>query len=114
MARRVPVARVTPGAGGDEVLEFTDGTTVEIEVRDGAVALGRLARRTPRPVAYLSRVQPCLGRFWFRLRFSSVTGTSVEVLARVNRFESVWSRFWRGPGRRWPHPFGEHLGGAQR
>ncbi|MGH9171843.1 MAG: hypothetical protein ACRD0Z_13390 [Acidimicrobiales bacterium] len=109
--RRVPLAVVRPAMTGCEVVEFTDGTHLEIELCEGETALERLHSRRLRQ-AYLSRVTPVVGRCWYRLQFSYGWAPSVEVLARVSRIDSAGLRFSRAEGRRGHRSQGE-IGQAQ-
>lgn len=99
--RRVPVARVGPGQVGEKAVEFADGTRLDLDVRDGKVALGRLARRSPPQVAYLGHIEPCFGHWWYWLHFWGPGEENFMVLARVDRFQSAASVLWQPRGRWW-------------
>ncbi len=111
--RRVAVARVRTGPEGDEIVEFVDGTRLHLDVRSGGVVLQRLARRSPRQAAYLGHVEPRFGHCWYQLYFFSPNQEGVEVLGRIDRFESAEAGFRRTPRRRQGPPRGEQAGGGQ-
>lgn len=92
-ARRVPVTAVRPVMAGDEAIEFRDGTVLQLDVRGADISLERLFSRHPGQVC-LSSVVPISGRCWYRLQFSPAL-ESVVVLARVDRFESTMSCYFR-------------------
>lgn len=94
-ARRVPVASVRTGVLGDEVLEFTDGTRVWLDVRDGTTVLRRLAGRSGRCGLYLRAVDPCFGFCWYQLGFGTAGSSTHSVLARVKQYQSgaTWIRW---------------------
>jgi hypothetical protein len=56
-SHRVPIASVRQDVLGDDLIEFTDGTCIWIEVREGIVALRRLAPQSGRRDLYLRRVE---------------------------------------------------------
>jgi hypothetical protein len=87
-SRRVPISAVSQGALGDELIEFSDGTRIWLEVRDGTAALRRLAAQLGHSDLYLRRVEPCFGYSWYQLDLSGPGGTGPTVLARVKRYES--------------------------
>ncbi len=84
---------------GDEVVEFADGTRLDLDVREGNDALWHLARRSALPVAYLGYTEPCFGHCWYWLHFWGAGEENFVVRAPVDRFQSAGSVFWlpRGP-----------------
>lgn len=93
-ARRIPLIAVRRAMIGGETIEFRDGTVLQLDVRGGEISLERLANRQLSQVL-LSSVMPISGRCWYRLRFTRALGRCVEVLARVDRFESTVSCYCR-------------------
>lgn len=71
-ADRVPVSAVRPGARETErIIEFFDGTRVQLTARSKS---GNLLRLPPGPATrpvWLLRAQPCYARHLFRLMFAS-------------------------------------------
>jgi len=62
---------------------FADGTRLFLEVRSGG-DMKRLGRYGSRHPVWLAEVQPCFGRRWFRLAFTSdARALPLEVLASV-------------------------------
>lgn len=82
---RVRIRAVRRGADGDEIVEFADGTVLDLDVRDGEAILRRLERRAA-PAVRLRSVEPLLGHLWFRLRLSAATEEG-WVMARVRLVE---------------------------
>jgi hypothetical protein len=109
--RRVRISSVSKGVLGDELLEFSDGTRIWLEVRDGAAALRRLAVQSGRSNLYLRRVEPCFGCSWYQLDLSGPGGTGPTVLARVKRYESKTTWVSWVPSSRIHRRHGESRGG---
>lgn len=84
-AGRVQLSGVVPGAHGTgTVAVFADGTQLLLEIRCGSGSMERLGRGVSRFPVWLSDVQPCFGRRWFWLEFTSADRTvPVAVLASV-------------------------------
>lgn len=87
-SHRVRVASVRPDVLGTELIEFEDGTRLWLDVRDGTVALRRLAPQSAHQGFYLCRIEPCFGFCWYQLGFSHAGEIGPTVLARVNQYES--------------------------
>lgn len=85
-AGQVLVSRVTPGPDGeDRVVEFADGTSLRLELREGSRVLHNLIGRAPYNHVHIAWSQPCFGGSWFRLRLGSIeTGETAELLAKVS------------------------------
>ena len=83
-ADHVPLSGVIPVARGTgTVVVFVDGTRLLLGIRcDGGTE--RLAQAASRFPVWLADVQPCFGRRWFWLEFTSADrAVTVAVLASV-------------------------------
>lgn len=85
-ADHVPLAGVIPGAEDtSKIVVFADGTRLLLAIRCGRGGLERLGQDGSGLPVRLANVQPCFGRRWFWLWFTSSDRTAVlEVLARVS------------------------------
>lgn len=85
-AGRVLVTRVTTAPNGDDrVIDFADGTSLRLELREGSHVLHNLIRRASYNHVRVAWSQPCFGGSWFRLRLASIeTGETAEILAKVS------------------------------
>jgi hypothetical protein len=88
-ADHVRLSGVAPGTReGGKVVVFADGTRLLVGFRGGGDGVERLGRDASRLPVWLAEVQPCFGRRWFWLGFTSAGRTvPVEVLACVSRAE---------------------------
>lgn len=84
-ADRVPVAGVIPGTrDAGMVAVFADGTRLLLGIRNCRRGMERIGRDGPGVPVWLAEVQPCFGRRWFWLVFTSDGhAASLEVLATV-------------------------------
>jgi hypothetical protein len=71
-------------AKGRLVMEFVDGTLLDLRIRDPSFDLDRLPRRFGEPLAWLEMAEPCFGHGWYCLRFVAVGHGPLDVLARVS------------------------------
>ena len=84
-ADHVPLSGVVPGMQDTgKVAVFADGTRLLLGVRCGSGGMERLGQDGSRFPLWLAEVQPCFGRRWFWLGFTSdARAVPVEVLSSV-------------------------------
>ena len=102
-ACRACVAAVRLLRSGNEVIEFTGGTRLEIDVHESSADPQYLACSRGRPV-YLVSARPSYRSGWYWLVFASPCG-EVTAYVRVDLYESCDRRL-RRPRDRWLYRLG--------
>lgn len=85
-ADHVLLVGVVPGTQDTgKIVEFADGTRLLLGIRSGSGGMERLGKLGSRLPVWLADVQPCFGRPWSWLRFTSAgCPVPLEVLTSVS------------------------------
>lgn len=98
---RVPVATVWSQPDDREVVQFSDGTELVVDVVGNTPMIDRMPGGRYRGVR-LGQASPCMGRNWFLLWFVPPHGEAVEIMAKVASYKPTSAAPSETARRRWP------------
>ena len=98
---RVPVATVWVQPDHREVVQFSDGTELVVDVVGNTPMIDRMPGGRYRGVR-LGQASPCMGRNWFLLWFVPPHGEAVEIMAKVASYKPTSAAPSETARRRWP------------
>lgn len=98
---RVPVATVWVQPDHREVVQFSDGTELVVDVAGNTPMIDRMRDGRFRGLR-LGQASPCMGRSWFLLWFVPPHGEAVEVMAKVASYGPTSAAPSETTRRRWP------------
>lgn len=99
--RRVPVATVWLQPDDREVVQFSDGTELVVDVAGSVLMTDRMRGGRFQGVR-LGLATPCVGSCWYRLWFVPPGGEVVEVMAKVAPYQPPGAAPSETARRRWP------------